>query len=216
MTVAEVITIVRKLLAEPEAGFFTTDDMIGWINEGVYYILSDPDFATFMFPDLFSESSLSIDTSDDSITLPADLLRIISFRAGDYYSILLFPTDQYYNIDQISVAAMGNYITAERRGDKVYIKSDIPSGVSSITLYYIKKPTTLTATTDTIELPDYICTLLLPYVVTYLAKWKDVEYNNPFLMEYENRKKRVTITYGAQYGSIDVMKTPPYYDDWDY
>jgi hypothetical protein len=165
--VSTIITSARQRLNETSTAFFTDAQLVTFCNEGQKYLVRE------------TKCLEDIDTSNTSVSgtqscaLPSDFfkLRRLLYDGKSVKEINFLDIDEA-NIDETDYSndPKSFYIW----NDTIYFIPIPNSTGDAIKIYYYKTPTTITATTDTLETNSLYDDVIITYMV-YLALIKDGE-----------------------------------------
>ncbi len=212
MTVGEVLSRARSLVAEPTDGFYTDQELLLWLNEGVRQLAME--LPREVLKDLVETTTLSVDTTGEC-ELPENFLRLLDVRVEEY-KIYLYQNRLYYDSYRMSVADMNTCYLGELIGNKLKFHTqpyDL-GAPSEVEIVYVRKPVTYTDLNDVLEIDDIACDLL-PYYLASLMSAKDKESPQYFEAKFEIMKQKIINLFEKSMGDFLIMRDPPYREDWD-
>lgn len=159
--VSDVLSYVQRQFGDESGVQITNDDIVRWVNAGQYEIFrrNEPVKAT---------SSADLVAGQYTYTFPGGILKIqsilingipvrpMSYQEGEEYVVKKDPNR--VNTGQPE-------IWYEWGGDFTVWPIPDSSAVGGITIKYVKAPTDVTATTDTLSTPDPYYNRLLEFVL---------------------------------------------------
>lgn len=198
-TVQNVIDRARSYLNETKSsttGFFTDTELLRWTDEGVR--------------DIVAKTHCLQQT--DTITLSGSTFEYTFSGASNYLTIetcVYYNGTDYKGLPRIDIPNIGRTATSSGTpdywyewGDKIGIWPLPTSSYSgnSIYVYYVPQPTTLTATTDPIQIPAIYDNPLIWYVCAQ-GKIKDRKFQEAalFMQRYDATVDRYR---------VDLVKEP--------
>ena len=218
MIVRDIISMARGLIADTSNTFYTDEEMMMWVNEGMYYLFQRLPLSALSN---FQSSYTYIVSSegDVELTLPVDFDRFVYavLTSNDGIEYFITVSDRRY-LGNEAIALYNRFedytLISDFWGDvwKIY---DCPEG--TITLYYIRRPEEMLDVHDTIPFPDDIATLTLPYYVASKAKEKDQDFQGSqvFQRDFEINLMRVIARYGDYITGLNQQISPDYRGDWE-
>lgn len=170
MTFAELEQKARQNVAEPDAGFLTKEEFIGWANDCMLLELAIK-LPRRALRKLQTKAKSTISSSDYTYTLPSDFQKFIQFRVVDDTetgeNVISFYPNDFEEADNIQLATgISNFYQGRMWGEEITF-SDLPVGKILI-LYYIKRPTRIVEDADIPEFPEEI-QMLIPYYMAFRA-----------------------------------------------
>lgn len=164
MLVSDVATRVKRQFGDEAGAQITDADIIRWCNDAQIEIATQNKL-------LQTVASSNTVVGTQSYATPATMLALRGVR---YDKLRLTPLsmDDIDNVIQDSTQDSGTPQYYWMIGEDVYLWPK-PDSVKSLTIYYTAKPTTLTATGDTISLPPQFDNRIVEYCIAQAAELDD-------------------------------------------
>lgn len=163
VTVATLRTEIENIIQDAS---WDDDDILGFLNDGVNELAEE-----LLLRDLFTNDTVTTSTSSGSVSLPSDfhkkLVKVFSSSQEQELTIVESFTEfmEEYGYSMIDDEDSGDVQLVCPMGSSLYYQP-IPSSADTLTLYYYRTPTQMSADSDT---PDgipcyYKSPVLVPYV----------------------------------------------------
>ena len=165
--VSSLITKCRRRLNETSETFHLPADLIAYADEGQKYVVRE----TKSLED--TDTATSIVSGTQNYALPTDLIAI---RRITYDGKKIFPID-FVDLDESELDETDSTGTPTEYyiwNDYIYLYPIPGTSGKTLKIYYYKAPTTISASTDTLETKVVYDDAIICYM-TYLALVKDSE-----------------------------------------
>ena len=178
MTVADLITQIRRAINDVGAIEYTDDELVDYINQAQDYITNtciNHQYKGFL-------KSITLTLTDGKVTLPSDFVVESAVLSGNRNCLPVAPGEQ----------TKQNSYTYKIIGNELY------SDQSELTLIYYSYPSSYTQTTDTISLPNHFINLLKEISI-YLALNRnefDTRLEQQLSALYEQKLLKLISNYG--------------------
>ena len=179
-TVSSLITKIQAKINETSVLFFTSANLIAWIDEAQKYIVREAEIL------LQGSSTTTAVSSTQNYALPSDFLYFVRLTYDGYklFQINFNEIDEAEFDETLDVGLPTNYYIFN---DQFYLYPT-PNNTKTIKLWYYKSPTTLTLSTNSLEINSMWDDIVVAYAL-YCAKIKDDEYEMAdYLMQECNAK----------------------------
>jgi hypothetical protein len=167
MTLTQMRSDVRSLIAETSTTYITNSEVDNWINQGMYEV------SLMVCDDLLWELQTSgtqaIAVGDTTYTIPTDMVRITSAYNGSYEYTICSPTEALaFRLDDDFTGGDTTrpYLWIDANQINIY---PTPTATGTLTVFYIKRPATLSSTSAECSLNKMLHHLIVYYAVAKCA-----------------------------------------------
>jgi hypothetical protein len=165
MTLTQMRADVRNLIAEQSTSYITTAEIDTWLNQGMYEVsLMACDDLLF---ELQTSSAITCLAGTTSVTIPSDMVRLVSAYTTTYECTILSPKESLQ-------ARLNTGYSTDTTKPLIWIEANAiklkPAlAATTLTLFYIKRPSNLATTTTECSLNRLLHHLIVYYAVSKVA-----------------------------------------------
>lgn len=176
MLVSTVLAEVQALIKDLSADTYSATAITGWMDDG------QKEIASLLPPEILTDLQTVVTgtgATGGNIAVPSDFMTFASMYISSGTTsnsvVLISISEIAQTFENVEITPVSTSRKAYKWGSSFYSKPAISTG-ENYTLFYAKVPATITATSESIQLPAWIAPALVHYCV-WRAMLNDGEFN---------------------------------------